>query len=76
MASNVDLYFSKQKSPQKEICLQLRNIILETFPDIEEVMKWGVPAYAEGLFYIVALRDHVNLGFSIKNLSSGKQLEF
>ncbi len=32
-------------------------------------MKWGVLAYAQGLFYIVALKDHVNLGFSIKNLS-------
>ncbi len=31
-------------------------------------MKWGVPAFAEGQFYIVALKDHVNLGVSIKGL--------
>ncbi len=31
-------------------------------------MKWGVPAFANGKFYIVALADHVNLGFSIKGL--------
>jgi hypothetical protein len=31
-------------------------------------MKWGVPAFAGGKFYIVALKDHVNLGFSIKGL--------
>ena len=28
----------------------------------------GVPCY-EGRFYVVALRDHVNLGFSAKGLS-------
>ena len=28
----------------------------------------GVPWY-EGKFYLVALRDHVNLGFSVKGLS-------
>ncbi len=69
MKTNVELYIEKQKSPQKEICQRLRKIILETFPGIGEEMKWGVPAFAGGLFYIVALKDHVNLGFSIKNLS-------
>ena len=69
MKTNVELYIEKQKSPQKETCRRLRKIIFETFPSIEEEMKWGVPAFAGGLFYIVALKDHVNLGFSIKNLS-------
>jgi len=32
-------------------------------------MKWGVPNFHKGIFYIVALKDHVNLGFSIKGLS-------
>jgi hypothetical protein len=32
-------------------------------------MKWGVPVFVNGLFYIVALKDHVNLGFSIEGLS-------
>ena len=31
-------------------------------------MKLGVPWY-EDKYYIVALKDHVNLGFSIKGLS-------
>ncbi len=65
----IDLYISKQKSPQKEICQRLRKIVVEIFPGIEEGMKWGVPAFADGLFYVVALKDHVNLGFSIRNLS-------
>ncbi len=69
MNEEVSKYIEKQVSPQKEICQRVREIILNTFPDIKEEMKWGVPAYADGLFYIVALKDHVNLGFSNKSLT-------
>ncbi len=65
----VDEYIEKLKSPQKEICSKLREIIFNTFPNIKEEMKWGVPSYAEGEYYLVALKTHVNLGFSIKDLS-------
>src|SRR5690606_33171586 len=58
-----------QKSPQKEICNKLRKIMFKTFPGIKEEMKWGVPSYADGKYYLVALKTHVNLGFSIKGLS-------
>lgn len=68
MNNEVDDYIEKQKSPQKEICRKLREIILELFLDIKEEMKFGVPWY-EGRYYIVALKDHVNLGFSLKGLS-------
>jgi len=68
MNKKVDEYIQKQHSPQKEICQKLREVILSTFPNIEEKMKYGVPYYNEK-FYIVGLKDHVNLGFSIKNLS-------
>ncbi|MCG2589883.1 DUF1801 domain-containing protein [Rhodohalobacter sulfatireducens] len=68
-----DRYFSALKSPQKEICLTLRGIIFRQIPSVHEEMKWGVPAYAGGKFYIVALKDHVNLGFSLKDLSREKQ---
>mgnify|MGYP006269885697 CR=1 FL=1 len=67
--NKVDNYIQKQKSPQKEICQKLREIVLKTFSDSKEEMKWGVPAFADGKFYIVALKDHVNLGFSIEGLS-------
>jgi len=62
MDEDVNKYTEKQKSPQKEIIQELRKIILETFPDINEEMKLGVPWY-EDKYYIVALKDHVNLGF-------------
>lgn len=47
---------------------RLRAIILTTIPGIKEEFKMGVPWY-QGKYYIVALKDHVNLGFSIKGLS-------
>ncbi len=65
---DVEEYVEKQKSPMREVVQRLRSIILKTFPSIEEEMKMGVPWY-EGKFYVVALRDHVNLGFSVKGLS-------
>jgi len=68
MNKEVEEYIEKQKSPQKEICKKLRKIILKTFPDTKEEMKLGVPWY-EGKYYIVALKTHVNLGFSLKDLS-------
>ncbi|MGD9142301.1 MAG: DUF1801 domain-containing protein [Dehalococcoidia bacterium] len=69
MSNAVDDYISKQPSPQKEILRELRALILKTFPDAGEEMKWGVPAFSDGKFYIVALKDHVNLGFSTAGLT-------
>jgi hypothetical protein len=36
MDLKVQQYIHKQKSPQREICLKLREIILRTFPDTKE----------------------------------------
>jgi hypothetical protein len=69
MSNQIDDYINQQPSPQKDVCQQLREIILKTFPGVKEEMKWGVPAFADGKFYIVALKDHVNLGFSITGLT-------
>ena len=77
MDKKVDDYIKKQKSPQRDILKKLRKIILKTFPDIDEQMLWGVPCYGIddsgkctcAKFYIVALRDHVNLGFSLKGFT-------
>ncbi|MBN1973670.1 MAG: DUF1801 domain-containing protein [Sedimentisphaerales bacterium] len=68
MNKEVEKYIKKQKSPQKEICLKLREIIIKTFPKIEEQMWAGVPFY-DKRYYIVALKDHVNMGFAITGLS-------
>lgn len=82
MDTNVDDYIKKQKSPQKEICQRLRHIILTTCPDINEEMKVGVPCYGStkkepcGKYYIAALKDHVNLGFSLRGLTKQQQAFF
>jgi hypothetical protein len=68
MDEQVEQYIEKQRSPQKEIVRRVRKIVLRTFPDIKEEMKMGVPWY-EGKLYVVALKDHVNLGFCLKGLS-------
>jgi len=72
MDKKVTNYIEKQKSPQQEILSKLREIITRNFPGTREEMKWGVPNY-EGKYYIVALKDHVNLGFSLKGLSKEEQ---
>jgi hypothetical protein len=46
----VQQYFEKTPSPQKEICLKLREIILQVFPDIKEAMKSGRAGLADGRF--------------------------
>ena len=68
MDGNVKKYLDQLPSPQREICRRIRDIIIKTFPDIEETFKNGVPWY-EGKYYIVGLKDHVNIGFSVLGLS-------
>ena len=72
MDEGVKNYIEKQESPQKEMLQRLRGIIVKSFPGIHEQMKWGVPTY-EGKYYIVALKDHVNLGFSLKGLTQEEE---
>lgn len=68
MNKDVKAYINKQPSPQKEILIELRKIIIKALPKIKEEYKLGVPFY-ENMIYIVGLKDHVNLGVSIKGLS-------
>lgn len=74
--TSVDEYIQKQPAPQQEICRELRQLVLDTFPDITEEMKWGVPTYGSGRYYIVALKDHVNLDFSLNGLSKDEYALF
>ena len=64
---DVDSYIKKQKSPQKEILIKLRAIIKKNFKGIKEEIKMGVPWY-EGKYYLVGLRDSVNMGFCVAGL--------
>lgn len=69
MDHKIDEYINKQKTLQKEICNYLRNLIHKTIPGIKEEMKWGVPVFADGKFYIGSFKNNVNLGVSINGLS-------
>jgi hypothetical protein len=76
MDSKVEEYINKQGSPQKDICLKLKEITINTCPGIKEEMRWGVPTFGieteDGIYtkyYIGSLKDKVDPGFSIKDLS-------
>jgi hypothetical protein len=79
MNKKVNEYIQRQRSPNREICQRLRQLILRTFPGIAEEIKGGVPCYgitkdrSYGKFYIVSLKDHVNLGFSVEGLTQPQQ---
>jgi hypothetical protein len=75
MSQKVEEYIKKQESPQKEIISRLRKLILRTLPNMKEDFKLGVPWYEEK-FYLVGLRDHVNLGFAVKGLSESEMALF
>lgn len=68
MSEQVESYIRKQKLPQAKILQKLRKLILKTFPKIYEEFKMGVPWY-EGKFYLVGLKDSVNIGFAVQGLT-------
>jgi hypothetical protein len=72
----VDAYIEKQPSPQKEICQSLRALTNKTFPGVKEEMKWGVPVFADGKYYITALKNDVNLGFKLEGLTKEEEKLF
>jgi uncharacterized protein YdhG (YjbR/CyaY superfamily) len=69
MEKDVSEYIGKQKSPQKEILQEVRKIFHKTLPSCEERMRWGVPTFAGGKFYIAAMKNRVHVGFAINGLN-------
>jgi hypothetical protein len=69
MDKQVGEYIEKQQSPQKEILLEVRKIFQETLPNCVEKKAWGVITFAEGKFYLAAMRNRVHVGFAITGLS-------
>ncbi len=69
-------YIDKQKSPQKEICLALRKILLKVFPKMKEEMKWGAIVYDGGRYYIGVVKYGVNLGFAVNGLDKDEIKQF
>ncbi|MGW8247983.1 MAG: DUF1801 domain-containing protein [Acidiferrobacterales bacterium] len=71
----VKAYLEQLPEPQKSICKKVRKTIFQTYPDIEETFENGVPWY-ECKYYIVGLKDHVNVGFSVEGLSEREKSLF
>ena len=68
MSRSVKGYIEKQKSPQKEILQKVREIFLETLPNPEEKLAWGVVTFGGGKFYIAAMKNRVHVGFAVTGL--------
>ena len=69
MNEKVKEYIDKQDSPQKEIILKVRDIIIKTLRNSNEKFTWGVVVYAGGKFYIAAMKNRVHIGFAITGLN-------
>ena len=69
MEKLVKEYIEKQKSPQKEILLKIREIFLKTLPNCKEKSAWGVVVFGNDKFYIGSIKNRVHVGFAITGLS-------
>jgi hypothetical protein len=76
MNNQVDSYIEKQKSPQKEILQEVRQIFRETLPKCKEEMRWGAITFASGKFYIATIKNRVHVGFAIAGLSDDEISQF
>ena len=65
MNKNTEKYIQESPSPQKEIMMRLREIILSDMDNFSEDFKWGQPVYGinENICYFKCNKNHVNLGF-------------
>ena len=64
-SKNVDSWISEHDPAIRQICEVLRNIILDTGPELRESVKWGNPMYEKNgrIFYLSATEQYVTLGF-------------
>ena len=62
----VEAYIASLDDWRGEVVSEVRDLILEVDPEAEESIKWSRPVYEDNgpLAYIVAFKNHVNLGFS------------
>ncbi len=55
-SKNVDSWISEHDPALRQICEVLRNIILDSGPELRESVKWGNPIYERNgrIFYLSA----------------------
>ncbi len=61
----VDEFIEGLENPVQEIVSELRTLVFDAYPEIDEGLKWANPSYAkEGLVcYMETAKGHVNFGF-------------
>lgn len=61
----VDEFIEQLENPVQDIVSELRTLVFEAYPEMDEGFKWDKPSYAkEGLVcYMQTAKGHVNFGF-------------
>ena len=61
----VDEFIESLETPVQDIVSELRTLVFEAYPEMDEGFKWDKPSYAkEGLVcYMQTAKGHVNFGF-------------
>ncbi|MEJ2241380.1 MAG: DUF1801 domain-containing protein [Candidatus Bathyarchaeota archaeon] len=76
MSIDIQNYIDKQPFPQKEILKKVRKIFQKTLLNCKEKMHWGVITFADGKFYIAAMKNRVHVGFAINGLNKDEIILF
>ncbi len=76
MNEGVKVYINKQKNPQKEILLNVREIFFKTIKNCKEKVGWGVVVFADDRFYVAAMKERVHVGFAINGLTKEEIAQF
>ncbi len=64
--SEVDAWVNRLRNPQRQLVDDLRRLIRDAAPELQETMKWGQPCYVAGrenVAYLAPIADRVNFGF-------------
>ena len=59
----VELYISKYDEHTQQMLNELRNIFLELIPDVEESIRYNMPAYKVGKHHLYFAGNKKHIGF-------------
>ena len=65
MSNTVESWMAGRGPAVRQICVELRRIVLHGDPDLTESIKWGNPTYEKKgkICYLATTGDYANLGF-------------
>ena len=64
-SKTTDTWIADLEPELRPVAIALRRLILDTWPDLTETIKWGNPVYEHGgkVCYLAATKAYVSLGF-------------